>query len=141
MCMNDETPVIDVVDLDHVAIRVQDLDAALTFYVDVLGMETRDRDRFENGDVPFVSLVAGGRHIHVVPTDELINVENEHICYLLRSKHVDSKAELVAILDQIADAGYDVLQDEPKKRFGAYGRGWAGYVRDPDGRIVELKLH
>ena len=139
--MADENPSIDVVDIDHIAIRVTDLDAALEFYIDLLGLQIRDRERFEQGEVPFVALVAGGRHIHVVPTDEPINVRNEHICYLLRSDAVDSKTELVALLDQVADAGYEVLEGEPKKRYGAYGRDWAGYVRDPDGRIVELKLH
>jgi catechol 2,3-dioxygenase len=27
------------------------------------------------------------------------------------------------------------------ERLGAYGRDWAVYVRDPDGRRVELKLN
>ncbi|MFC4550046.1 MULTISPECIES: hypothetical protein [Halorussus] len=27
------------------------------------------------------------------------------------------------------------------ERYGAYGRAWAAYVRDPDGRRVELKIH
>jgi hypothetical protein len=30
---------------------------------------------------------------------------------------------------------------EPHDRYGAYGRAPAAYVRDPDGRRVELKLH
>ena len=51
---------IDVVDIDHVAIRVSDLDESLEFYRDLLGLETRDRDRFEDGEVPFVAVVAGG---------------------------------------------------------------------------------
>ena len=36
---------IDVVDLDHVAVRVTDLDRALEFYHDFLGLPVRDRDR------------------------------------------------------------------------------------------------
>ncbi len=132
---------VDVVDLDHVAIRVSSLDRALEFYHDLLGMELRDQDRFAAGEVPFVAVVAGGRHIHLVPTEEPIDVGGEHLCLLLRSSTVESRTELTRLLAAIAEAGYEVEADEPKKRYGAYGRDWAAYVRDPDGRRVELKLH
>ena len=45
------------------------------------------------------------------------------------------------ILETVQEAGHEVKDGEPHKRYGAYGRGWAAYVRDPDGRRVELKLH
>lgn len=61
---------MDIVDIDHVAIRVTDLDRALDFYHDLLGLPVRDRERFDAGEVPYVAVVAGGRHIHLVPTDE-----------------------------------------------------------------------
>ncbi len=132
---------LDVVDLDHVAIRVTDLDRALAFYHDLLGLPIRDRDRFDDDEVPFVAVVAGGRHIHLVPTDEPIDVGGEHLCLLVRSSEMDSRTELESLLETVEHAGYEVEADEPKKRYGAYGRDWAAYVRDPDGRRVELKVH
>ena len=36
---------VDVVDIDHIALRVSDLDASLAFYHDLLGLDTRDEDR------------------------------------------------------------------------------------------------
>ena len=132
---------IDVVDIDHVAIRVRDLDESLRFYRDLLGLETRDRDRFEDGEVPFVAVVAGGRHIHLVPTDEAIDVGGEHLCLLVRSDTVNTREEIDALIDEIEAAGYTVEAGEPYERYGAYGNDWAIYVRDPDGRRVELKLH
>lgn len=132
---------MDVVDLDHVAIRVSDLERALSFYHDLLGMAVRDRERYEAGEVPYVAVVAGGRHVHLVPTDEDIDVGGEHICLLVRSDEVDSREELDGLLDDLRERGVEVEADEPKKRYGAYGRAWAAYVRDPDGRRVELKLH
>jgi len=132
---------IDVVDIDHVAIRVRDLDESLRFYRDLLGLETRGRDRFEDGEVPFVAVVAGGRHIHLVPTDEAIDVGGEHLCLLVRSDAVNTRGEIDALTDEIKTAGYTVEKGEPYKRYGAYGNDWAVYVRDPDGRRVELKLH
>jgi len=132
---------MDVVDMDHVALRVRDLDRALEFYHGLLGMEIRDRERFENDEVPYVAVVAGGRHLHLVPTDEEIAVGGEHVCLLLRSDGTGTRAELDALLDDLRAAGVAVEDGEPYERYGAYGRDWAAYVRDPDGRRVELKLH
>ncbi|MES3161839.1 MAG: VOC family protein [Halorubrum sp.] len=144
---------IDVVDIDHVALRVTDIDASLEFYHDLLGLPVRDRERYENGEVPYVAVVAGGRHLHLVPVDgehedtsEALQAGNppvggEHICLLVRSSDVDTRAQLERLLETVESAGYEVEPREPRKRYGAYGRDWAAYVRDPDGRRVELKLH
>mgnify|MGYP000636902530 FL=1 len=132
---------VDVVDLDHVALRVSDLDRALAFYHDLLGLSLRDRERYEAGDVPYVAVVAGGRNLHLVPTEEPFDVGPEHVCLLLRSAEVDSRAELESALDDLREAGVEVEDGEPRRRYGAYGRAWAAYVRDPDGRRVELKMH
>ncbi|MFB6080677.1 MAG: VOC family protein [Haloferacaceae archaeon] len=134
-------PLADVVDVDHVAMRVRDLDRALGFYRDLLGMAVRDRERFEAGEVPYVAVVAGGRHLHLVPTEEAFDADGEHVCLLLRSSETDSRAELDALLDDLRAAGVSVEDGEPRERYGACGRAWAAYVRDPDGRRVELKLH
>ena len=132
---------MDVVDIDHIAIRVSELDRALAFYHDLLGLPVRDRERYEAGEVPYVAVVAGGRHIHLVPTDEPFDVGAEHICLLVRSDEVDSREELDELLSWLAENGIEVESGEPYRRYGAYGRAWAAYVRDPDGRRVELKIH
>lgn len=132
---------MDVVDIDHVAIRVSDIDRALAFYHDLLGLPVRDRERHEAGEVPYVAVVAGGRHIHLVPTDGEIDVGGEHICLLVRSGEVDSREELDEMIADLREHDIEVEAGEPYRRYGAYGRAWAVYVRDPDGRRVELKLH
>lgn len=132
---------LDIVDLDHVAIRVSDLDAALEFYHGLLGMHIRDRQRYEQGEVPYVAVVAGGRHIHLVPTDEPVETASDHLCLLVRSSEMETEAEIEALIDDLRAAGVTVEAGEPYRRYGAYGRDWAVYVRDPDGRRVELKLH
>jgi len=132
---------VDVVDLDHAAVRVTDLDRALEFYHGRLGLPIRDRERYDAGEVPYVAVVAGGRHVHLVPSEGPIDVGGEHLCLLVRSDAVDARAGLEELLDALGDAGVEVEEGEPRKRYGAYGRAWAAYVRDPDGRRVELKTH
>lgn len=131
----------EVTDLDHVALRVSDIDDALDFYHGRLGLPIRDRDKYEAGDLPFVAVVAGGRHLHLFPTDEPIEPGRDHICLLLRSNDVDSRAAIEDFLSELEAAGVEIEPNEPKDRLGAYGRDLAAYVRDPDGRIVELKFH
>ena len=131
----------EVADLDHVAIRVGDLDRSLAFYHDLLGLAVRDRDGFEEGELPFVAVAAGGRHLHLVPTDEPFDTAQEHVCLLLRSDDTDTREAMDQLLEELRAAGVEVLDGEPIERLGTYGRDWAAYVRDPDGRVVELKLH
>lgn len=131
----------EVTDLDHVALRVTDLDAALAFYHDTLGLPIRDRDRYEHGEIPFVAVVAGGRHLHLVPSEDDIDVGTDHVCLLLRCNETDTRQAMNRLLDELRAADVEIEPDEPVERLGAYGRDWAAYVRDPDGRIVELKLH
>lgn len=131
----------EVTDVDHVAIRVSDLDRALEFYHGALGLPVRDREKFEAGELPFVAVVAGGRHVHLVPTDEEIDVGNDHLCLLLRSEETETGEAMESLLSHLGEIGVEIEDGEPRERLGAYGRDWAAYVRDPDGRIVELKLH
>jgi catechol 2,3-dioxygenase-like lactoylglutathione lyase family enzyme len=154
-------PAFETVGLDHVAIRVTDLDRALDFYAGLLGMDVRDRELFEAGELPFVACVAGSQHLHVVPIDgdeedddrensdaagdvnEAANIDvgGEHVCLLFRSNDTDTREAIDAMLDWLRESGVEVEAGEPKERLGAYGRDWAAYVRDPDGRRVELKFH
>jgi catechol 2,3-dioxygenase-like lactoylglutathione lyase family enzyme len=129
------------VDVDHIAIRVGDLDRALEFYHDLLGLPIRDREKFERDELPFVAVAAGGRHIHLVPTDDPFDVDGEHICLLLRSNETDTREAMATLLADLREAGVEVEDGEPHERLGVYGRDWAAYVRDPDGRRIELKLH
>jgi len=133
---------MEIADIDHVALSVTDLGGALEFYSETLGMEVRDRDRYESGETPFVAVVAGGRQLHLVPTEENeIDMDGEHVCLLLRSSERDTLDEAKDIVDELRNAGYEVEEGEPHLRYGAYGYDHAIYVRDPDGRRVELKLH
>lgn len=132
---------IEVTDIDHVALSVADLDDALEFYHELLGLPIRDRDMFDAGELPFVAVVAGGRHLHLFPTDEPIDPGRDHVCLLLRCDDTDTREAMDELLEDLRAAGVEIEPDEPVERLGAYGRDWATYVRDPDGRIVELKFH
>jgi catechol 2,3-dioxygenase-like lactoylglutathione lyase family enzyme len=129
---------IRVLGLDHVVLRVRDLDAALRFYQGALGCTTERRI----DALGLIQLRAGASLIDLVPVDSPLgklgggvpvadgkNVD--HIC--LRIETFDAPA-LAAHL-----RSHGVEPGEVGTRYGAEGNGPSMYLRDPDGNVVELK--
>ena len=129
----------DVQRLDHVVLRVRDLDIAEAFYREVLGCDVlRRRD-----DLGLRHLRAGASMIDLVAVDGKLGLRGgsaagsegrnvDHLC--LRIEPFDESA-LVAHL-----AGVGIVPDGPAgMNFGAEGDGLSLYFRDPDGNTIELK--
>jgi len=124
--------------LDHVVLRVRDLDAALAFYVGALGMsEERRIDA-----LGLIQLRAGASLIDLIPVASPLGKAGgrapdpaaknvDHFC--LRIEPFDA-AELAAHL-----RARGVEPGDVGERYGADGTGPSMYVRDPDGNVVELK--
>lgn len=129
---------IRIRDIDHLVLRVVDLDHMLQFYCDVLGC-TIERRKDEIG---LVQLRAGRSLIDLVPVDGQLGKAGgappgkegrnlDHFC--LRIEPFDE----VAIRRHL-DA-YGVEAGELARRFGAEGEGPSIYLSDPEGNVVELK--
>jgi glyoxylase I family protein len=124
--------------LDHLVLRVADLQRSVDFYCGILGC-TQERHQQELG---LMQLRAGGSLIDLVPLAGKLGAAGgagpgeqgrnvDHFC--LRIEPFDA----VAIAAHLRHHGLD--PGEPKPRFGAEGRGPSLYVTDPDGNVVELK--
>jgi glyoxylase I family protein len=124
--------------LDHVVLRIVDLDQAVRFYCEVIGCSV-DWNRPELG---LVHLRAGRSLIDLVSVsgplgarggapagDEGRNVD--HICLT-----VDGFDE-AGLRAWLAGRGVEIIESGP--RYGAEGEGTSLYVRDPEGNVVELK--
>jgi catechol 2,3-dioxygenase-like lactoylglutathione lyase family enzyme len=105
----------------HVSINVDDVDAALGFYVDVLGLvPLRDRPAFGFGGA---WLDAGGQQVH------LIEGTPPPACgqhFALRVDHLDD------VVTELRTRGVDVPDPKP------VGTGRQTFVSDPAGNVVEL---
>jgi glyoxylase I family protein len=114
--------------LDHVVIRVKDIDAMRRFYCEVLGAEHvayRPQLRMSH-------LRAGTSMIDLVEgKTEEPGHNMDHFC--LKVEPLD-EAEIVAHLKR-----YDVAVGDIRTRFGAEGNGVSIYLTDPEGNTVELK--
>ena len=125
-------------DIDHLVLRVVDLDRMLAFYCGVLGCTVaRRRD-----DLGLVQLRAGRSMIDLVPVDGKLGRSGgaapgaqarnlDHFC--LRVDPFDE----ADIRRHLAAAG--ISAGAAETRFGAEGEGPSIYVDDPEGNVVELK--
>ena len=117
--------------IDHVVFNVSDVERALAWWHDLLGLEPVRLDEWRRGEVPFVSVR--------VSTDTILD-----LFQLERSgENVDHVALRVddADLDELAaDDRFDVVRG-PLEVFGARGVGRGLYVRDPDGNVIELRTY
>ena len=125
-------------EIDHVVLRVVDLERMLRFYVDVLGCAPERRD----DAIGLVQLRAGRSLVDLVPVDGLLGRAGgappgaegrnlDHVCF-----RVDP-FDAAAIRRTLEAAG--VQAGPVEQRYGAEGSGPSIYLRDPEGNVVELK--
>ena len=123
--------------LDHVNLRIPEdgAEAARRFYVDGLGFELDNYDRFEAGDKPFFDVRLTPDHVlHLRPTDGFVEPDGtayDHLALVVEE-------DIETVKDRLADAGIEV-ERELDAPLGATGEADAVYVRDPFGYRVELK--
>lgn len=122
--------------VDHFVLRVSDLDRALAFYRDLLGLPVEGVEAFANGAKPFVSLRIGEALLDLVPDpsyDPAAASQGGFVHFCLTLDDLD------ATIGRLRAAGVTFLDEEPVERGGARGIGPSIYARDPDGYVVELK--
>lgn len=133
----DRAPV-QVRGLDHIVLRVRDLDAMIAFYGDVLGCPVERRQ----DEIGLVQLRAGSAMIDLVPVDGKLGRMGgaapgaegrnlDHLC--LRVEPFDEAALRAHLAQHGVDAG------PSESRYGAEGEGPSIYLQDPEGNTVELK--
>ena len=133
-----ETTAVTVLGIDHLVLRVRDMDRMIGFYCDVLGCTVEKRQE----KLGLIQLRAGRSLI------DLVDIEGE----LGRmggappgreGRNLDHFALRIDRLDETALrahlAAHGVDMGAVKPRYGAEGDGPSVYIEDPEGNTVELK--
>jgi glyoxylase I family protein len=129
---------ITIREIDHVVLRVRDIEAMTRFYCDVLGAQ----NVAYRAHLGMTHLRAGSSMIDLVAGDGPLGKAGgaaagkegrnmDHLC--LRVDPFDQDA-IVAHLEQ-----HNVAVGEIRPRYGAEGNGISIYLTDPEGNMVELK--
>lgn len=129
---------IRIREIDHIVLRVVDLDAMIAFYTGALGCSIEKRQ----DAIGLVQLRAGSSLVDLVPVDGKLGREGgappgaegrnvDHVCF--RVEPFDE----AAIRGHLAK--YGVVAGPVESRYGAEGEGPSIYLKDPEGTTLELK--
>jgi glyoxylase I family protein len=127
-----DPPPLEVLELDHVVLRVRDQAASEHFYTTVLGL----RVDHVNEAIRLVQLRAGRHLIDLLPLaageTASPSARMDHMCLSIRCP------DLGGLATWLRQSGVAVEGDVVSRR-GAFGDGGSLYIRDPDGYRIELK--
>ena len=123
-----------------ITLGVDDLERALRFYRDGLGLKTEGiiGTQFEYGAVAFFDLQAGLK-LALWPRASLaqdagVPVTAKSATEFSLAHNVSSKGEVDAVMAQAAKAGAGILKGASDTFYG----GYAGYFQDRDGHLWEV---
>jgi catechol 2,3-dioxygenase-like lactoylglutathione lyase family enzyme len=129
---------IEIRGLDHVVLRIAELERSLRFYCGALGCAVERR----SDALGLVQLRAGAALIDLVPLDSPLGRAGG-AAPGTEGRNLDHFAVQLAHFDEAALrahlAAHGVEPGDVAPRYGALGMGPSMYVRDPDGNVVELK--
>ena len=123
-----------------VTLGVDDLERALTFYRDGLGLHTDGivGQEFEHGAVAFFNLQPGVRlaiwRRADIAHDAGIAVTNPSPTEFTIGHNVNSALEVDEVMAQATQAGATIVKAAQPTFWG----GYAGYFQDPDGHLWEI---
>ena len=131
-------PLVKITEMDHIVLRVKDVEESLRFYTEILGMESERVDQWRAGEIRFPSArINADTIIDFFGSDqELIGKEGvknqDHYCMVIE------KTDMEALKARFEAIGVDI-QAGPGKRWGSHGDGISLYIYDPDNNVVELR--
>ena len=131
-------PLVKITELDHIVLRVKDVETSLRFYTQVLGLPAERVEQWRAGEIRFPSARLNadtiidffGTDQEPVGRDGAKN--QDHFCMVIEPTDME---ELKAKFEGI---GVDI-QAGPGKRWGSHGDGISLYIYDPDDNVVELR--
>jgi catechol 2,3-dioxygenase-like lactoylglutathione lyase family enzyme len=129
---------INIRDIDHIVLRVQDAPAIIAFYCDVLGCKLEKTQEA----IGLFQLRAGNSLIDIVPVSGKLGRAGG-AAPGAEGRNLDHFCVRVAPFDALAILGHldrhGVAHGPVESRYGAEGTGPSIYLQDPEGNSVELK--
>jgi catechol 2,3-dioxygenase-like lactoylglutathione lyase family enzyme len=129
---------VRITEMDHIVLRVEDVEVSLAFYTDTLGLRPERVEQWRAGEVRFPSArLNDDTIIDFFLTDQQPigrdGIKNQdHFCMVIEPQDME------ALKERCLSLGIEVQQG-PGTRWGAHGNGTSLYIYDPDDNVVELR--
>ncbi len=133
-------PLVKITELDHIGLRVKDVEASLNFYSELLGLKTERVDEWRKGEIGFPSVrLNADTLIDFFLSEKKVDNANkemnqDHFCLVIEPTNMEN---LKTKLEELGVRIYD----GPGKRWGAHGDAISLYMYDPDQNVVELRCY
>ena len=130
---------LKIVQLDHIVIRVKDVEGAVQFYTEILGLEPHRVEEYRAGELPFpCARINGETIIDLKPWPDEEPVRDgrrnlDHYCLVLE------QTDMKQLINSLRDQGVTVHSEEPVQRSGARGMATSIYIEDWEGNQIELR--
>ncbi len=131
-------PLVKITEMDHIVLRVRDVDASLKFYTETLGLKPERIEQWRAGEIRFPSARLNddtiidffGSDQQPIGRDGVRN--QDHFCMVIE------QTDMEVLKTKFEALGVEI-QAGPGKRWGSHGDGISLYVYDPDENVVELR--
>ena len=129
---------VQITEMDHIVLRVKDVEVSLAFYTQLLGLKPERVEQWRAGEVRFPSVRLNDDTIIDLfahdqqPIGKEAARNQDHFCMVIEPTDMD------ALKAKFEGLGVEI-QAGPGKRWGSHGDGISLYVYDPDNNVVELR--
>ena len=133
-----EGPLVKITELDHIGLRVKDVEASLRFYSELLGLKAERVDEWRKGEIGFPSVrLNADTLIDFFLSEKKVDnankeINQDHFCLVIEPTDMEHLKIRLEELGVRIHAG-------PGKRWGAHGDATSLYMYDPDQNVVELR--
>ena len=131
-------PLVKITEMDHIVLRVKDVETSLKFYTETLGLKPERIEEWRAGKIrfpsapinadPIIDLFASDQE----PIDKDGVKNQDHYCMVIE------KTDMEELKSKFEAMGVGI-QAGPGQRWGSHGDGTSLYVYDPDDNVVELR--
>ena len=134
-------PDFQIVDLDHIVLRVKDVERAIEFYTGTLGLAPHRLEEFRAGEVPFpCARVNDHTIIDLLPWTEDEPVGDgprnlDHFCMAVK------EIDMAEFAEYLQSEGVTVHSERTGRRSGAQGMADSIYIKDTEGNTIELRRY
>lgn len=131
-------PLVKITEMDHIVLRVKDVETSLKFYTETLGLKPERIEEWRAGKIRFPSArINADTIIDLFASDQepidKDGVKNQdHYCMVIE------KTDMEELKSKFEAMGVGI-QAGPGQRWGSHGDGTSLYVFDPDDNVVELR--